>query len=155
MALLTPLQFMALFTDAEQATITGAAMQSPQLMLWLIKLAAANPVDTNTDDVRNGLAAMQGAGVLTQQRLDQVWSDIGAFTPPKPAPLTISNTTTERGSEFGTGSGRFYLTEFYELSDGSFRGPVTTLCESDTDLNALIASHAANLTEQLIVEANS
>jgi hypothetical protein len=62
---------MALFTDVEQATITGAAMQSPPLMLWLLKLSAADPVDTTTPDVANGLGAMQQAGILSQERLDK------------------------------------------------------------------------------------
>jgi hypothetical protein len=153
MALLTPLQFMALFTDVEQATITGAAMQSPPLMLWLLKLSAADPVDTTTPDVANGLGAMAQAGILSQERVDKVWSDIAAFTPPKPPALTIKSSSSEKGTEFGSGTGRFYFTEFFELSDGSARGPITTLCEKDTDLDALMAIHAANLTAELMAEA--
>lgn len=153
MATLTPLEFMALFTDVEQATITGAALQSPLLLLWLLKLSAANPVDTTTPDVVNGLAAMVQAGVLTQGRVDQVWSVIAALTPSKPPALTIASSSFQKGEEFGTGSGRFYLTEFFVLSDGSYRGPVMTLCEKDTDLDALRASNAANMMAQLILEA--
>lgn len=153
MAYLTPLEFMALFTDVEQATITGAAMQSPPLLLWLLKLSAANPVDTTAPDVVNGLGAMVQAGVLTQARVDKVWSDITEFTPPKPLPLTIQSSSFQKGEEFGTGSGRFYLTEIFELSDGSVSGPLTTLCEKDTDVDALRAAHAANLTAQLMLEA--
>lgn len=153
MASITPLQFMALFTDAEQATITGAAMQSPPLMLWLLKLSAADQVDTTLPDVTNGLGAMQQAGILSQERVDKVWSDIAAFTPPKPPALTIKSSSFQEGTEFGAGTGRFYLTEFFELSDGTSRGPITTLCEKDTDLDALRAAHAANLTADLMSEA--
>jgi hypothetical protein len=82
-----------------------------------------------------------------------VWSDIAAFTPPKPPALTIKSSSFQKGEEFGSGTGRFYLTEFFELSDGSSRGPITTLCEKDTDLDALMAIHAANLTAELMAEA--
>jgi hypothetical protein len=152
MAVMSPLDFMALFTEIEQATITGAALQSPLLLLWLLKLSAANPVDTTTPDVVNGLAAMVQAGVLTQERVDKVWSDIAAFTPPKPPARTIKSSSFQKGEEFGTGTGRFYLTEVFELNDGSFIGPMTTLCEKNTDLDALMAAHAANLTAQLMAE---
>jgi hypothetical protein len=153
MALLTPLQFMALFTDVEQATITGAAIQSPPLMLWLLKLSAADQVDTTLPDVANGLGAMQQAGILSGDRVNKVWADIAAFTPPKSPALTIKSSSFQEGTEFGAGTGRFYLTEFFELSDGSTRGPITTLCEKDTDLDALRAAHAANLTAELMAEA--
>lgn len=150
---MSPLDFMALFTDAEQTAITSVAMQSPQLLLWLLKLSAANPVDTTTPDVANGLSAMAQAGVLTQDRVDKVWSDIAALAPPKPPLRTVTSSSFQTGEEFGLGTGRFYLTEVFELSDGSFWGPLTTLCEKDTDLDALRAIHTANLTAQLMLEA--
>lgn len=64
----TPLQFLERFTEAEQLTITAAAMQSPALRLWYDKLMAAQEVVFADPRVSAGLSALVQAGLITQAR---------------------------------------------------------------------------------------
>jgi hypothetical protein len=64
----TPLSFMGLLTAQEQTGIAAAALQSPPLLVWLIKLAAAQYVDPADPQMQAGIAAMVATGLISQER---------------------------------------------------------------------------------------
>jgi hypothetical protein len=65
---ITPLQFINRFTDAEQLAIVTATMQSPVVKLWYDKLLAAQSVEFADPRVASGLDSLVAAGLLTQDR---------------------------------------------------------------------------------------
>ena len=62
------LQFLDLFTEAEQLAIATAAMQSPQVKLWYDRTLAASFVSLADPRTDAGLTALVGAGLLTVER---------------------------------------------------------------------------------------
>jgi hypothetical protein len=72
--IITPLQFIELFTQAEQDAIAAAAQANAAVNLWLIKAMGAQEI--NKDDPRTiaGLDALVVAGLLTQERRDAILS---------------------------------------------------------------------------------
>lgn len=72
----TPLEFIERFTEAEQLAVVTAAMQVPALRLWYDKLMAAQQVVEDDPRLASGLDALVSAGLITQQRRDEVmqWS---------------------------------------------------------------------------------
>lgn len=72
----TPLEFIERFTEAEQLAVVTAAMQVPALRLWYDKLMAAQQVVEDDPRLAAGIDALVSAGLITQQRRDEVmaWS---------------------------------------------------------------------------------
>ena len=68
----TSLQFLDLFTEAEQLAIATAAMQSAQVKLWYDRTLAAMFVTLADPRTEAGLAALVGAGLLTAERRDAI-----------------------------------------------------------------------------------
>lgn len=65
---MTPLVFMARFTDAETTAIHTAAMGNAALFGWLLQCAAATDVDLTDPRTKAGLDALVSAGLLTAER---------------------------------------------------------------------------------------
>lgn len=143
----TPLQFMSLLTPQEQGTITAAALQSPPIMLFLLMLAASTEVTLADPRTAGGIAAMVGAGLLTQARADAITQALEAARPPL---RTVVSSQAILGEPQADGS--FWVTEVHTLSDGS----VTTLSSLEaqgSDYGAIMAARAASLNAQFAQEA--
>ena len=65
---LTSLEFLDLFTDAEQLAVTTAAMQSPQVKLWYDRTLAASFITLDDPRTEAGLSSLVVAGLLTEDR---------------------------------------------------------------------------------------
>lgn len=62
---ITVLAFMDRLTRQKQGAVVGAALASPAVMLWLLRLAGASFVDLDAPETAEGVAALLGAGVIT------------------------------------------------------------------------------------------
>jgi hypothetical protein len=69
---LTPLQFVALFTPAEQQAIAQAALANAAVFLWFSKAMGATYIVLSDPQTVAGLAALVAAGLLTAARQAQV-----------------------------------------------------------------------------------
>lgn len=63
-----PLDFLDLFTEAEQLAVAQAAMENAQVKLWYDRMLAATYITIDDLRVSAGLDALVGAGLLTAQR---------------------------------------------------------------------------------------
>ena len=72
----TSLQFLDLFTEAEQLAVATAAMQSAQVKLWYDRLLAAMFITLADPRTAAGLDALVAIGLLTATRRDEI---IGAM----------------------------------------------------------------------------
>lgn len=66
------LEFMDLFTEAEQLAIAGAAMTDVATKLWYDRAVGAQFIDLADARLIGGLQAMVAAGLLTSGRRDRV-----------------------------------------------------------------------------------
>jgi len=66
--ILSPLQFISRFTDAEQLALAQAAMMQAPIKLWYDKLLAAEFIDLTDVRVTSGVDAMVSAGLVTSDR---------------------------------------------------------------------------------------
>lgn len=69
---ITPLDFMARLTPAEQTAIATASQSNAQVLLFLLKLAGAQDVSVTDPLTVAGIQAMVAAGLLTVDRGAQV-----------------------------------------------------------------------------------
>ncbi len=69
---MTSLEFLDLFTEAEQLAVVTASMHSPQVNLWWTKLTMATFVDFGDPRLAGGLQALVVAGLLTAERAQEV-----------------------------------------------------------------------------------
>lgn len=69
---LTSLEFLDLFTAAEQLTVATAAMQSAQVKLWYDRTLAAMFITLADPRTEAGLAALVDAGMLTAERKAEI-----------------------------------------------------------------------------------
>lgn len=69
---LTSLEFLDLFTEAEQLTIAAAAMQSAQVKLWYDRTLAAMFITLADPRTEAGLTALVEAGMLTAERKAEI-----------------------------------------------------------------------------------
>lgn len=69
---MTSLEFLDLFTEAEQLAVITAAMSNPQINLWWTKLTMATFVDFSDPRLAGGLKALVAAGLLTAERAQEV-----------------------------------------------------------------------------------
>lgn len=68
----TPLQFIEQFTDDEQLSVKTLSMSNAQIGLWYDKLLASQEVIVDDARLIAGLNALVSAGVLTQERVDEI-----------------------------------------------------------------------------------
>lgn len=142
----TPLAFMDGFTDQEQLTIAGAALQDPATFLWLLRLVAA-PAIEDTARAKAGVDAMRAAQLISQARADEAKARLEQ-EPPKVL-RKVTKTVVERGHDQHDGS--FWVTEGHFLSDGSVR-TYNTRTPAGTDYEAVAAQRAADLNAALMEE---
>ena len=64
----TSLEYLDLFTESEQLAVVSATMAVPQVKLWYDKMLAAGYVTAADPRTEGGLAALVGAGLLTEAR---------------------------------------------------------------------------------------
>lgn len=63
-----PLEFLDLFTEAEQLAVAAAAMSSAPVKLWYDRVLAATYITLDDPRVESGLDALVSAGLLSPQR---------------------------------------------------------------------------------------
>lgn len=64
--IITPRQFMDRLPMPRQQAITAAAVSSPQILLWLIRLTGALEVDLDNAETMEGVQALAIAEVITE-----------------------------------------------------------------------------------------
>ena len=69
---LTSLEFLDLFTEAEQVAVATAAMQSAQVKLWYDRTLAAMFITLADPRAEAGLTALVDAGMLTAERKAEI-----------------------------------------------------------------------------------
>lgn len=70
--ILTKKLFLGRFTTTETATILQAGDVSPAIRVYLFKLAQALDIDTGEAETIAGLHALEGAGLLSAGRAQQI-----------------------------------------------------------------------------------
>lgn len=75
---LLPLEFLDMFTEAEQMVIVEASMQSAPIKLWYDKTLAASFVTISDPRVSAGLSALVAADLLTEQRMAEIVAAMSA-----------------------------------------------------------------------------
>lgn len=69
---LTSLEFLDLFTEAEQLAIVAAASQSVQVKLWYDRMLAASFITLADQRAEAGLDALVAASLLTAERKAEI-----------------------------------------------------------------------------------
>ena len=69
---MTSLEFLELFTDAEQVAVVSATMTSPVVKLWYDKMLAAMNITLSDPRTEAGLDALVDAGLLTAERKAEI-----------------------------------------------------------------------------------
>ena len=64
----TSLEYLDLFSEAEQLAVVSATMAVPQVKLWYDKMLAAGFITSADPRTEGGLSALVGAGLLTEVR---------------------------------------------------------------------------------------
>ncbi len=65
---LVPLDFLNLFTEAEQLAVVQAGLVNASVKLWYDRALAATYITRDDPQVEGGLQAMVDAGLLTKER---------------------------------------------------------------------------------------
>ena len=68
----TSLEFLELFTDAEQVAVVSATMTSPVVKLWYDKMLAAMNITLSDPRTEAGLDALVDAGLLSVERKAEI-----------------------------------------------------------------------------------
>lgn len=63
-----PLEYLELFTEAEQLAVVNATIANAQVKLWYDKMLAASYVDITDPRTIAGLEALVAVGLLTESR---------------------------------------------------------------------------------------
>ena len=69
---MTSLEFLELFTPAEQVAVVSATMTSPVVKLWYDKMLAAMNITLSDPRTEAGLDALVDAGLLTAERKAEI-----------------------------------------------------------------------------------
>jgi len=69
---LTPLQFINLFTDAEQLAIVTATMKDPRIKLWYDKLLISSSISLADPQISVGLDFLVEDNLITIQRKNEI-----------------------------------------------------------------------------------
>lgn len=73
---LPPLAFMDLFEPQELEAVAGAALQAPQVLLWLTKASAAQFIELDSPQTKAGLGALVASGILAQARAERILASL-------------------------------------------------------------------------------
>lgn len=65
-------KFINRLTPAEQMAICTKAQTTPQMLLWMIRLAAADDVDLNDPEVRSGVMSLVGTVLTNPARAREI-----------------------------------------------------------------------------------
>ena len=68
----TSLEFLELFTPAEQVAVVSATMTSPVVKLWYDKMLAAMNITLADPRTEDGLDALVSSGLLTAERKAEI-----------------------------------------------------------------------------------
>lgn len=63
-----PLEFLDLFTEAEQLAVVQATLSNAAVKLWYDRVLAATYITLDDPRVETGLAALTAAGLLSEER---------------------------------------------------------------------------------------
>ncbi len=63
-----PLEFLNLFTEAEQLAVVQATLSNAAVKLWYDRVLAATYITLDDPRVEIGLAALTAAGLLSEER---------------------------------------------------------------------------------------
>lgn len=63
-----PLDFLDLFTEAEQLAVVQASLSNAAVKLWYDRVLAATYITLDDPRVETGLAALTAAGLLSEER---------------------------------------------------------------------------------------
>jgi len=80
-AILSYLQFEALFTAPEQAAIMAAATGNAILLQWLLRAAGAGSIDLGNPETKTGFGMLVGAGLITAARETAILATTAAPAP--------------------------------------------------------------------------
>jgi hypothetical protein len=61
----TPRQWLERLSSATQSAIATGAAGNASILLWLLKAAGNPSIDVTLQDTRDGVAALEGAGLIT------------------------------------------------------------------------------------------
>jgi hypothetical protein len=98
----TSLEFLALFTDAEQLAVATAAMASAPVKLWYDKMLAASFITLDDPRTDAGLGDLVSAGLLTVERKAEIVEEPSTDEPPPPA--SAVGTKKPRGEQKPSGT---------------------------------------------------
>lgn len=73
-----PLEFLDLFTEAEQLAVVQATLSNAAVKLWYDRVLAATYITLDDPRVETGLAALTAAGLLSEERKLAVLAAMGA-----------------------------------------------------------------------------
>lgn len=73
---LAPLDFLNLFTEAEQIGVVAATLSSAAVKLWYDRMLAASYITVEDPRVSAGLQALVDAGLLSSERMIQVIAEM-------------------------------------------------------------------------------
>ena len=71
-SILTPLEFLNRFTDAEAKTIISLSKTDPDVELWWLKYNKAQDIDLNDPQTINGVQTLELIGVLSPGRTIEI-----------------------------------------------------------------------------------
>lgn len=71
-----PLDFLNLFTEAEQIGVVAATLNSAAVKLWYDRMLAASYITVEDPRVSVGLQALVDAGLLSSERMIQVIAEM-------------------------------------------------------------------------------
>lgn len=74
----TPLEFLDLFSHAEQVAVVEAGMASAEIKLWYDRMLAASFITRSDPRVPAGLNALVGAGLMTAERAAEILDAMGS-----------------------------------------------------------------------------
>lgn len=142
---MAPVQFMALLTQTERAAISTAALQSQQILAFLMMLGAGPNVSINDARTVQAFSIMVGLKIMTQVRADALMTAIKAAAPAIPA-IVVGAKAVASPPQI---DGSFWVTETYAVSDGTV-WTYQSLYPAGSDYQAVVAKRAASMNASLI-----
>jgi hypothetical protein len=142
---MSPAQFIALLTQAEQAAISAASLQAPQILAFLKMLGSGPNVSINDTRTVQAFSVMVSLKIMAQVRADALMAAIKAATPAAPAIVASAKATASPPQIDGS----FWVTETYTVSDGTV-WTYQSLYPQGADYQAVVAKRAASMNASLI-----
>ena len=142
---MTSAQFMALLTQAEQAAISAASLQAPQILAFLMMLGSGPNVSINDTRTVQAFSVMVSLKIMAQVRADALMAAIKAATPTAPAIVAGAKAVASPPQIDGS----FWVTEIYTVSDGTV-WTYQSLYPKGADYQAVVAKRAASMNASFI-----